>query len=226
MQDRDAAAGNGSAHGFGAAEGAGTQEDGGAAGSPQRRGKRCEIVTGDGDGGAQVPVLGKQVPVLGKQVPVLGKDVAGARVDVDNDRASRMRDRQPDGVAGGLPGMGAADRYGGFRDRPAERGLVQPLVADPAPVLGRNSVCDHHHREPVERGVGDAVDGAGKSGSAGDDDGTRSPGEIGIRRGHDGGRRLAVGEDEPQPAVRGGTNEIQVRSAAGHAKEQPCPGRG
>ena len=145
----------------------------------------------------------------------------GAVVHQRDHRAGRRGDGLADQPGRHPAGLVSADRQHRLGDRQAQRSLVQPLVADPAGFGGPHRVGDNHEGKPVQRRVGDPVDRAGESGSPGDEDRSRCPGEVSTRRGHDGRRRLSVGEDETQPGRRGRAHHVQVRAPARDAEHHP-----
>ena len=133
----------------------------------------------------------------------------------------RRRQRHPDDPRGHLAGVPSADGDRRLGDRPAQGRLVDPLVADPAGVGGRDGIRDHHHGQPVQGRVRDAVDRAGQPRPPGDDHGPGRAGEVGVGGGHDHRGGLAVGQDKAQPGRRRRPNHVQVGTAARHAEHQP-----
>ena len=132
----------------------------------------------------------------------------------------------PAGAASAMATAPAAARGPAHRDRrlghrPAQRRLVDPLVADPAGVGGRDRVRDHQHGQPVERRVRDAVDRAGQPRPPGDDHGPGDAGKVRAGGGHDRRGRLAVGQHEAEPGRLRRPDHVQVGAAARHAEHQP-----
>ena len=200
--------------------------------STGRRAVRRAEARGARAAGDAVPpgAPGRRAAARPDRVSVRGRALGGGRVFGSGRGAVvHQRDHRPGRRGGGLAdqpgrdaaGLGPADRQHRLGDRPAQRTLVQPLMADPAGLRGPHRVGDDHEGKPVQRRVGDPVDRAGESGSAGDEHRSRCPGEVGTRGGHDGRRRLGVGEHETQPGRRGRAHHVQVRAAARDAEHHP-----
>ena len=217
MQRRDAAARQGRPDRGGLRDGVRAQHQHRAPRRPQRPGQE-----GSARGGRlRVAAYGGAAFGRVSVETVVCAGVGVAVVHIGDHRSWRQRQRRPDDPGGHLAGVPPADGDRGLGDRPAQGRLVDPLVADPAGVGGRDGIRDHHHGQPVQGRMRDAVDRAGQSRPPGDDHGPGRPGQVGARGGHDHGSGLAVGQDEAQPRRVGGPNDVQVGTAARHAEHQP-----
>ncbi len=93
------------------------------------QGRRCRRWS------ASAAVLVREAAVLVREAAVLVREAA---VHVRDDRAGGRRQRRPHDPRGRLAGPPPADGDRCLGDRPAQRHLVDPLVADPPGVGGRD----------------------------------------------------------------------------------------
>ena len=98
-------------------------------------------------------------------------------------------------------------------------------MSDPVTLPGRHAVAEQQQRRAVQGGLGQPVDRAGQSRPAGHHYGARGSGEQAERSSHDARSGLAVREGEPDTALRGGTDHLQVRPSPGHPEQPLDPGR-
>ena len=189
---------------------------------PQPGGRRAD--TRDDDRPASRPQRGVSAADVGhraRSIVLARRDGRSRRrgVEVQVDGTGRSGEAQGDrGPHLGRRGRRAEDERA-LGDRAEERGVVQALVRDAGAGRGRHAVADQQERLAIEQGVRDTVHRARRARTTGHDARARTAAELGRRRGHEHGRTLGVGEDEPQPLGLGRADHVQVAPAAGEPEQ-------